>query len=286
MPVLFVLVVPFEKLFPRHDQKIRRPFLGLDMSYAFTGALLTAASVVVIAPVAILTFAWLPGLAVRPLFAALPPVGQLILGFALFDFVIYWAHRWAHEVPFLWRFHSVHHSVHTMDWVSGFRNHPLDGIILAPAIAFLLAAGVSLEATGVFAILQIVTGIFLHANVRWQWRPIQRLIITPEFHHWHHANEPDSINHNYSVFLPLWDMLFGTWFMPKNRRPQVYGIDGYMPPTLLSQLAHPFRGLRNPLWMLRHPIRGTKYTFRNLRRGAGQIRRSTGRRTAAESSVT
>ena len=46
---------------------------------------------------------------------------------ALFDLAIYWAHRWSHEVPALWRFHAVHHSTEHLDWISGFRNHPLDG---------------------------------------------------------------------------------------------------------------------------------------------------------------
>lgn len=288
IPLVFVLVVPFERMFPRHDQPIRRKHLGLDMTYAVAGPVLTLIGTVAIGLVAVLTLAWLPGLAFRPLVAAMPPLMQLIVGFLLFDFLIYWAHRWSHEVPFLWRFHSVHHSVEHMDWVSGFRNHPIDGAILAPPIAFLLAAGFSPEATGVFAILQIVTGLFLHANVRWRLRPIQRLIITPEFHHWHHTNEAAAINTNYSVFLPAWDIVFGTWFMPKDRRPQVYGIDEPIPSGLLPQLFFPFRGLRSPLWMLRHPIKGFTYTLRLMKSGAKQLWRSTRRptRRAAVSTAT
>ena len=91
--------------------------------------------------------------------------------------------------------------------------------------------------TGILTVLQLVTGIFLHANVRWRWR-LRKLIITPDFHHWHHANEAGAINSNYSVFLPAWDLAFGTWFMPEDRRPQVYGIDEYMPPTMLAQVVH------------------------------------------------
>ncbi len=115
----------------------------------------------------------------------------------IFDVLIYWAHRLSHEVPLLWRFHALHHSIEHMDWISAFRNHPIDGFILGPPVVFLLAAGFPLETTGALAVLQAVIGIFVHANVRWRLKPIQRLI-TPEFHHWHHANDAEAIISNYS----------------------------------------------------------------------------------------
>ena len=269
--LLFILVVPFEKLYPRHDQKLRRDHVGLDLTYAMSQPAMAAVTVVFGVIAAAVSLAWLPGLAFRPFVSALSPLTQILVGFFVFDLIIYWVHRWSHEVPFLWRFHSIHHSIETMDWVSAFRNHPADGLIIAPAVAFMLAAGFSFEATGILTIIQIVTGIFLHANVRFRWRPLQRLIITPDFHHWHHANEPDAINSNYSVFLPAWDMIFGTWFMPKDRRPQIYGVAEAIPSTLAAQMAYPFHGLRRPFWMLRHPIRGTKYVARAIRSGFSQM---------------
>ena len=97
-------------------------------------------------------------------------------------------------------------------------------------------------------------GLFLHANVRWRWRPLHRVVITPEFHHWHHANEVDAHNSNYSVFLPLWDIVFGTYYMPRNKRPLVYGISEDMPDGLIPQLREPLRGMGNPLRIVRHPF--------------------------------
>jgi sterol desaturase/sphingolipid hydroxylase (fatty acid hydroxylase superfamily) len=145
-----------------------------------------------------------------------------------------------------------------MDWVSGFWNHPFDGAIVAPPLIFLIAASFSPQFSGTLAIIQIVTGLFLHANVRWRWRPLHRLVITPEFHHWHHANERDAINSNYSVFLPLWDIIFGTYYMPKDKRPRRYGISEPMPDGIVAQLKHPLRGMGNPLRVVAHPIRSTK----------------------------
>ncbi len=274
VPLLFVLVVPFEKLFPRHRQKLRRPQVGTDIGYALAGPLLSGIGLVAAAVVAVVSLAWLPGLALRPLVAMIPPSVAPFVGIALFDLAIYWTHRWYHEVPFLWRFHAIHHSPTHMDWISGFRNHPFDGTLIAPAFVFLVAAGFSAEFTGVLAVVQVVLGIFLHANVRWRLRPLHKLVITPEFHHWHHANEPGAINSNYSVFLPAWDLLFGTYFMPKHRRPQVYGVTEYIPPGMAAQLWHPLRGMGNPFRVLRHPIRSVRalcgFTWRLL----GDMKRS------------
>lgn len=258
--LLFVIVVPFEKMFPRHRQRIRRPEVVTDIGYALSGPLLTGVGLAAGVVVAVVSLAWLPGLAIRPLVAMLPSSIVPLAGIALFDLAIYWTHRWYHEVPILWRFHAIHHSPKHMDWISGFRTHPLDGTLIAPAFAFLLAAGFDAEFTGILALIQIVLGIFLHANVRWRLRPLHRLIITPEFHHWHHANEPGAINSNYSVFLPLWDIIFGTYFMPRFRRPQVYGVSEFIPDGMVDQLRHPLRDMGNPVRFVRHPFR----SFRGL----------------------
>ena len=112
--------------------------------------------------------------------------------------------------------------------------------MLGPPFALLIGAGFSAQFTGLLAAVQIVTGIFLHANVRWRWRPLHRIVITPEFHHWHHSNEPAAHNTNYSVFLPVWDMVFGTYRVPSDQRPQAYGVSDHVPEGVIRQLLHPF----------------------------------------------
>ncbi|MDH3752350.1 MAG: sterol desaturase family protein [Acidimicrobiia bacterium] len=274
--VLFVLVVPFEKLFPRHPgQRVRRPDVGTDMAYAIGQPALAVAGIAVAVMVGIASLAWVPGLAIRPLVAMIPGGIKPFVGIALFDLAIYWVHRWSHEVPVLWRFHSIHHSTEHLDWVSGFRSHPFDGAIVAPPFVFLLAAGFTAEFSGLLAVIQIVTGIFLHANVRWRLRPLHRVVITPEFHHWHHANETSAINTNYSVFLPLWDLLFGSYHMPSDRRPQRYGVDEPIPDGIVAQLAHPLRGIGNPFRVVRHPVRSARGGWRFTRRLVRDIGRST-----------
>lgn len=263
--VLFVLVVPFERLFPRHrHQGFRRPHLDLDVGYALASPVLQGAGLVAAVLVGVLSFAWLPGLLLRPYIQAIPSPYLLFVGVALFDLAGYWTHRWYHEVPQLWRFHAVHHSPEDMDWVSGFRAHPFDGTLIAPAFFFLIAAGFSPEFSGAIAIVQIVLGLFLHANVRLWLKPLSKIIMTPEFHHWHHANEEEAIWCNYSTFLPLWDLIFGTYYMPKDKRPTVYGIDEPIPMTMVEQLRYPLVGTGNPLRFLRHPLRSLKGMFVGL----------------------
>ena len=186
---------------------------------------------------AALSFTWLPGLLLRPLVVALPTALQGGFGLLLFDVGIYWTHRFSHEIPFMWRFHRIYYSTEQLDWVSGFRGDPFDGILAAPAFVFLVVAGFSAEFSGALLVVQIVTGLFLHANVRWRWRPLHKVVLTPEFYHWHHSNEADARSTNYSVFLPVWDIIFGTYFMPLDRRPMVYGIDGDVSEGIVAALS-------------------------------------------------
>ena len=260
---LFIAVVPFEKMFPRHvGQKTRRPEIETDMSYALASPVIGIAAGVAAIIVGILSLAWIPGLLIRPYVAKIPDEYMPIVGVLLFDMTVYWTHRFYHEIPFLWKFHAIHHSTKTLDWASGFRGHPFDGTLIAPAFVFLIVAGFSPELTGTLALIQVLLGLFLHANVRWRLRPLHKLIITPEFHHWHHTNEADAIWTNYSTFLPIWDLIFGTYFMPKDRRPQIYGVDEHIPAGMAEQLLWPLKGMRNPLWILRHPFKAIAAGFR------------------------
>jgi len=261
--ILFILIVPVEKIFPRHrGQKVRRPLYKLDVSYALASPLLNLVGVIAAIFVAILSFAWIPGLLIRPLVADIPSEILPVVGFLLFDFVGYWTHRFYHEIPILWNFHAVHHSTEHLDWVSGFRAHPFDGTLIAPAFIFLIAAGFNTELVGIFAIIQILLGLFLHANVKFRLRWIHPILGTPEMHHWHHSNEEEAIWSNYGVIIPIWDQIFGTYYMPRDKRPSIYGVDEHIEPNMIDQLLYPFKGVGNPLWIIRHPLRSIGIAFK------------------------
>lgn len=252
---LFVLVVPFEKLFRRHPYKLRRPGLRTDLTYALVSPALNVVGIALGIAVALIVFPiWLPMLLLRPWVTGQPGWLMAVETVLLLDLLIYVTHRLSHEIGFFWKFHSIHHSSERMDWISGIRQHPFDGVIIAIPIAVLLAAGFSLDVVGAVAVVQFVIGIFAHANVRWRLRPFHKIVMTPEYHHWHHANYPESIHKNYSVGLPLWDLLFGTYYVPDDRRPERYGNNDPIPPSVPGQLMYPLRRATR----LRYPLRGRR----------------------------
>src|SRR5271169_573405 len=111
----------------------------------------------------------------------------------------YAGHRAAHEVPLLWRFHRVHHSVREMDWLAANHLHPLDETFgRSAAVLPLYALGFGRISLGAFVILITVQAIFIHANLRMNFGPVRWFIATPQFHHWHHAREPQAYNTNYA----------------------------------------------------------------------------------------
>jgi len=100
--ILFILVVPMEKLFPRHKgQKVRRPKWRLDVTYALSQPFLNVFGVIFAVIISFFSFTWALGLIVRyfGLVEMIPGYIQPVVAFMLFDFFGYWAHRWYHEVP-------------------------------------------------------------------------------------------------------------------------------------------------------------------------------------------
>ena len=236
----FALLTPLERLFRRHDQPVRRPGLRTDVVHLLlTSALATAASVVP-AVVGFIVTRPLPRLDVV---VARWPLGvQAIWAVLWIELAVYWAHRLLHRVPLFWRFHKIHHSSSRLDWIAGARVHPFDrGIGVGLAIVPALVLGVRPIQFGAFAAVQGILAVLLHANVRWRLRPLARIVSTTEFHHWHHSLGDDARDANYAAFLPIFDVLFGTYHMPADARPERYGVRDHVPQGWWAQLEDPFR---------------------------------------------
>lgn len=263
--LLFVIVVPLEKIFPRHKgQPVRRKHWRLDVNYALAAPAMAAIGGAFTIAIGILSLAWIPGLLLNPIveqYMQLYPTEMLWVSVLIFDFLVYWTHRFYHEIEYLWPFHAIHHSTEHLDWVSGFRAHPFDGSLIAPAFVFLIAAGFDPTLTGGIVVIQVILGLFLHANVNIRLRLLHPIIMTPDFHHWHHSNHREAIWTNYSTFLPIWDIIFGTYYMPKER-PHTYGIDQKVPDNIVQQFLLPLKGLGNPFFMIRHPFKSVKIALR------------------------
>lgn len=147
---------------------------------------------------------------------------KLALGFLWLDFVIYWQHRFFHEVPAFWRLHKVHHLDLDLDASSGVRFHPLEYLVsMLIKMAAVGLFGVHFLAVLVFEIVLNAVSTFHHAAIALP-APVDALarlfIVTPDYHRVHHSVEPDETNSNYSFNLTLWDKLFGS-YVPQPRAP-------------------------------------------------------------------
>ena len=154
------------------------------------------------------------------------------------DIGFYLAHRAFHAVPFLWKFHSIHHSIEEMDWLAAYRVHPLDQILTKSA-SFLpvYALGFSDSAILLFALIYKWQSVAIHSNSRITLGPLKWVLASPQFHHWHHAKEP--LNKNFAGQLPFLDALGGTLFMPA-QMPSSYGTDDPVPVRYDRQILYPF----------------------------------------------
>ena len=160
----------------------------------------------------------------------------------LTDVVQYWFHRAFHEVPWLWKFHAVHHSAKQMDWIAGSRMHFIEVILLRAFTTLpMYLMGYSESALYAYIFFVYLISVFVHSNLRIKFGFVTHLIATPRFHHWHHGIDREAINVNYAVHFPILDRLFGTYHLPKDEWPTGYGIAGHpVPRGWWSQLWYPF----------------------------------------------
>ncbi len=175
--------------------------------------------------------------------ASLPLVVQVPALLLVADFTQYWIHRSFHASTLLWPFHAIHHSIEEMDWLAGSRLHLVD-VIVTRGLTYvpIFVLGFSETALIVYVFLVAAQATFIHANVRWEFRSVRRLIATPVFHHWHHSSDRDALDKNFAVHTPIWDILFGTYYLP-DRWPTVYGLHNRhdVPARWVTQLLYPFR---------------------------------------------
>ncbi|HEX4853683.1 sterol desaturase family protein [Arenimonas sp.] len=221
-----LVFIPLEKTLGRIPQSPLRPGWRTDVGYFFLSHVLVQFILIVVttwtSTVAALA-------AFPPLQAAiqwLPTWAQFLLAVLVADLAQASLHRAYHRVPFLWRFHAVHHSSEHMDWLAGSRMHLLEivltrGFVLLPLVVLGFAPG----AINAYVILVGLQAVLAHANlgVRFGW--LEHVLVLPRYHHWHHARREDFVDANYAIHLPLVDRLMGTHRLPADGSwPAEYGI--------------------------------------------------------------
>jgi len=245
--LLFVVFGPLEWLFAVRPRKLFRKSLGQDVAYYFINGLVPAFLLSVpLALVAVWTYHLVPW-RMQAAVAAWPLWQRVLVGFVVGEVGFYWGHRWAHEIPLLWRFHSIHHSAEHVFFLTSARAHPIDNAFIrlcgmVPCYVLGVASPLSPTGSLVPALIVIVAtmwGFFIHANVRWRLGPFEWLIATPGFHHWHHTLG-GLRDRNFASMMPVMDMIFGTYHAPLHERPAAYGIEKELPRSLIGQLIYPF----------------------------------------------
>ena len=173
-----------------------------------------------------------------------PLLAQLPLALVLAELPKYWNHRLQHQIDFLWRFHATHHSAPRLYWLNAARFHPVDIFVdgLLGSVP-LVALGAGIEVIALFNLVSGVHGYFQHANLTLRLGPLNRFFSMAELHRWHHSPVLAEANHNYGQNLSVWDQVFGTFFLPKDREPPEHiGIPDLaaFPMTFWAQIASPF----------------------------------------------
>lgn len=169
---------------------------------------------------------------------------QLFLALIIAEFGRYWVHRWAHEVPWLWRLHAIHHSPKRLYLLNAARFHPIEKVIfLIPETVPFILLGTNQECLLLYAIFNTIHGLFQHSNIYIQLGWFNYLFSMTELHRWHHSKKFKESNANYGNNLIIWDIIFGTFFWPKEKEVGEIGLlNPDYPEGYLSQLKAPFKG--------------------------------------------
>jgi len=240
-----VLFIPLEKMFGRlREQPLFRTEWREDLFYFLLSSLLVQSlTFLSLLPSSIIVAHTGHWSELRTAVASQPIWLQFIEIMFLTDFMQYWFHRAFHRIPFLWGFHAVHHSAQKMDWLAGSRMHIVEIVGLrSVTIIPMFVLGFVDSALHGYILLVYIYATFVHANVRFNVEWLKPLIVTPRFHHWHHGIEKEAIDVNFAIHFPLFDRLFGTYYMPKDQWSSGYGIGGHpVPNGYLKQFAYPFK---------------------------------------------
>ena len=173
-----------------------------------------------------------------------PLWAQITAAFLLADFGKYWLHRLSHEHAWLWRFHALHHAPTRMYSLNGVRLHPVNLLWnLMLDVGLPLVLGLEGPAIVLVGSFRATISILQHANIELRVGWLSWVLSTPELHQWHHSSRLGEANANYGSTLIVWDVLFGTRHLPRERTaPAALGLSagGVQPASVVHQLVWPW----------------------------------------------
>ena len=243
MLLMTLIFSPIEVLWPAYPkQSVFRPEWLLDIKYFLSTHLpIQITSLLILLPATqISTHLAIPGLV--DAVGRLPWPLQFFLAVLVADLCEYAIHRAFHTVPWLWRFHAIHHSSKSLDWIAGSRSHLVDDVVVR---AFMLVPMMLVfRHDMIVAYLFFVTihATWAHCNFGPTLKWLEPYLIQPRFHHWHHTSQKEAIDKNFAIHFPWIDKLFGTHYLPAEGWPQSYGLHKQeLPAGFWAQAFYPFR---------------------------------------------
>ncbi len=241
--IVGLLFIPLERYFSDPPFKVFRKHWKPDfLHFLFSHLLIQILSFMIL---------W-PSLRLAPLFAfeslqvwiqSQPKWLQFVEIILIADLSQYGIHRMFHKVPWMWRFHSIHHSSEQLDWLAGSRLHLFDIVLTRGLTLFpLYLIGFSQGALEAYLVFVAFWATFLHVRFHPDLSWLESFFASPRFHHWHHASDPRALDKNFAIHLPLLDRLFGSYYLPPGKDwPAEYGLSHEeISPTYWGQLIHPF----------------------------------------------
>lgn len=241
------IFIPMELFLPKRKEQTKfHTEWKTDLVYFIISHLLIQITGVIVQLPAVLAFSnvglsgfheWVQGIWFVP---------QLFLALFVSDLFQYSGHYFFHKIPYLWRFHSVHHSTKDIDWLAGSRTHFVD-LIVVRAVSFLplYVFGFSASVFATYIVIVSIQAVLAHANTRINFGFLRYVFVTPQYHHWHHSDDPKAYDKNFAIHFPFIDMFFGTYYPIGKTWPESTGLgDVEFPKGFIRQFVFPFK--KNP----------------------------------------
>ena len=241
------IFIPIELFLPKRlDQSKFHEEWRTDLVYFVISHLFVQITAVLIKFPAELVFSNIGLSTVQSLVQDIWFLPQLFLALLISDLFQYTAHYFFHKIPYLWRFHAVHHSIINIDWLAGSRIHFVD-LIAVRAFSYLplYILGFSSSVFNAYIILVSLQAVLAHTNTRINFGFWKYIFVTPQYHHWHHSSNPKAHDKNFAIHFPFIDMLFGTYYPIGETWPENTGLgETRFPKGFVRQFVFPF--IKNP----------------------------------------
>src|SRR5260370_2315602 len=246
--LMALIYVPLERLWPQYPkQGTFRKEWTLDVVYFISTHLpLQILSFLVLLPAPQATkYLGVPVL--QAFIARMPWFLQFFLAVVVADIAEYFIHLALHKVPFLWRFHAVPHASKALDWIAGSRSHFVDDTLARGFILVPLMLGFSQSIILAYLIFVTLHATWTHCNFGPHAKWLDKFLVMPRYHHWHHTSQKEGIQKNFAIHFPWIYNFFGTYYYP-TATPRLYGLDGEeIPRGFFNQTIDPFtKSKRSP----------------------------------------